>query len=239
MKIAICDDEKIYIEKIKSIVESFFSSKNIDCSIECFSCGEDLVAFDDVFDIVFLDIEMKSLNGIETARYLNNKSNHTKIFIFTSHNQYLDAAMDLNVFRYIDKNSNTERIVAGIQKALENLQLCDIVITTKDNENIIVSKNDIIYVEVKYKKVYVQTVKDKYVTRQKMEYFKERLETGYFAVPHNSFIVNMNHIKNFKRESLLLTGGHSISVASRKQASFKKQFMAFIGEGYGYISSDN
>ena len=239
MKIAICDDERFYVEKIKSIIENFFSERNIDCSIKCFSCGEELIACEEIFDIVFLDIEMKSLNGIETAKHLNNRSSHTKILIFTSHNQYLDDAMDLNVFRYIDKNSNTERIVAGIQKALENLQVCDIVINTKDNENIIVSKNDIVYVEVKYKKVYVQTVNAKYISRQKMEYFKERLETGFFAVPHNSFIVNMNHIKKFKRDSLCLTGDHNISVASRKQASFKKQFMAFIGEGYGYISSDN
>ena len=239
MKIAICDDEKVYVEKVKKIVEKFFSSKDIECSIECFFCGEDLIACDEIFDIVFLDIEMKKLNGIETAKKLNIKSNHTKIFIFTSHNQYLDDAMDLNIFRYIDKNSNSERIVAGLQKALENLQLSDIVILTADSESVIVSKNDIVYIEVKYKKVYVQTVNQKYVSRQKMEYFKEQLKTGFFAVPHNSYIVNMNHIKKFRRDSLELTGDHNISVASRKQASFKKQFMSFIGEGYGIISVDS
>ncbi len=238
MKIAICDDEKVYVERIKRIVESFFSSRNMKFSVECFFSGEDLIACDEIFDIVFLDIEMKKLNGIETAKALNNKNSHTKIFIFTSHNQYLDDAMDLNVFRYIDKKSNPERIFAGLQKALENLQISDIVILTTDKESVIVSKNDIVFVEVKYKKVYVQTVKQKYVSRQKMEYFKEQLETGFFAVPHNSFIVNMNHIKKFKRDSLDLTGGYNVSIASRKQASFKKQFMAFIGEGYGIISSD-
>lgn len=239
MKIAICDDEKVYVEKIGKIVESFFSTKNIECSIECFFCGEDLIACDEIFDIVFLDIEMKKLNGIETAKKLNNKSNHTKIFIFTSHNQYLDDAMDLNIFRYIDKSSSPERIVAGLQKALENLQLNDIVILTADKESVIISKNDIIYIEVKYKKVYVHTINEKYISRQKMEYFKDQLDTGFFAVPHNSFIVNMNHIKRFKRDSLDLTGGYNIAVASRKQASFKKQFMAFMGEGYGIISVDS
>ncbi len=238
MKIAICDDEKVYIDKIKRIVENFFSSKNMDCSIECFSCGEDLILCNEIFDIVFLDIEMKKLNGIETAKKLNAKSNHTKVFIFTSHNQYLDDAMDLNVFRYIDKSSSSERIVAGLQKALENLQLNDIVIITADSERVIISKSDIVYIEVKYKKVYVQTVNEKYVSRQKMEFFKEQLGTAFFAVPHNSYIVNMNHIKRFKRDSLDLTGGYNVAVASRKQASFKKQFMAFIGEGYGIISSD-
>lgn len=239
MKIAICDDEKIYVEKVEKIVDKFFSSKNIDYSIECFFCGEDLIICDEIFDIVFLDIEMKKLNGIETAKRLNEKSNHTKIFILTSHNQYLDDAMDFNVFRYIDKTSNSERIIAGLQKALENLQQSDIVVLTTDNESVIVSKDDIVYIEIKYKKLYVQTVNEKYVSRQKMEYFKEQLETGFFSVPHNSYIVNMNHIKKFRRDSLDLTGGYNIAVASRKQASFKKQFMAFIGEGYGIVSVES
>ena len=239
MKIAICDDEKVYVEKLEKIVENFFGEKEMECSVECFSCGEDLIACDEIFDIAFLDIEMKNINGIETAKELNNRSGHTKIFIFTSHNQYLDDAMDLNVFRYIDKNSNPERIVAGLQKALENLQLSDIAIVTTNRENVIISKNDIIYIEVKYKKIYIQTISEKYVSRQRMEYFKDKLETGFFAVPHNSYIVNMNHIKRFKRDSLDLTGGYNVAVASRKQAAFKKQFMAFIGEGYGIISMDS
>ena len=48
----------------------------------------------------------------------------------------------------------------------------------------------------------------------------------------------MTHIKKFKRDSIDLTGGYNISIASRKQTSFKKQFMAFIGEGYGINSMD-
>lgn len=239
MKIAICDDEKVYVESTERIVENFFLHKSIDCVIKCFSCGEDLVACDDVFDIVFLDIEMHGINGIEAARHLNKKSKHTKIFIFTSHNRYLDDAMDLNVFRYIDKSSSSERITAGLQKAIDDLQFSDIVITTKSNESIIIPKNDIVYIEVKYKNVYVFTVSGTYISRQKMEYFKEHLATGFFAVPHNSFIVNMQHIKRFKRDSLDLTGGYTVSVASRKQAAFKKRFMTFIGEGYGIISVDS
>ncbi len=158
MKVAICDDEKLYVEKVYEIANSFFTTQDINADKYTFSRGEDLVACDEIFDIVFLDIEMGKMNGIETAQLINQKSKHTKIFIFTSYNQYLDDAMDLQVFRYIDKTSDSERIVAGLKKAVESLQMNDIYITVQGNEKIIISKNDIVYVEVKYKKVYVQTV---------------------------------------------------------------------------------
>lgn len=237
MKIAICDDEKLYVEKVHEIVCNFFATQGIEADIKTFSCGEDLVNCEDVFDIVFLDIEMGKMNGIATTQFLNKKSRHTKIFIFTSYNQYLDDAMDLQVFRYIDKISSSERIVSGLKKAVESLQSNDIYITIAGNEKIIISKNDIVYVEVKYKKVYVQTISERYVVREKMEFFKNVLNTFNFAVPHSSFIINLEYVTKVKRASVELNGIYNISIAPKRQAEFKKKFVSFMGDGYGIINS--
>ena len=94
MKIAICDDEILYIEKIKKIVSSFIESEKIVAEIETFTSGCELVESESLYDVVFLDIEMPGLNGIETTKILNQKNNRTRIFIFTSHSNYLDDAMD-------------------------------------------------------------------------------------------------------------------------------------------------
>lgn len=237
MKVAICDDEKLYVEKVYEIVNNFFTTQDIDADIYTFSCGEDLAKCDEIFDIVFLDIEMGKMNGIATSQMLNQKSKHTKIFIFTSYNQYLDDAMDLQVFRYIDKNSNSERIVTGLKKAVEGLLLNDICITIAGNEKIILSKNDIIYVEVKYKKIYVQTISERYVVREKMEFFKNVLNTFNFVVPHSSYIINLEYVTKVKRESVELNGNYDVSIAPKRQAEFKKKFASFMGDGYGIINS--
>lgn len=237
MNVAICDDEKLYVEKVYEIVNNFFTTQDIDADIYTFSCGEDLAKCDEIFDIVFLDIEMGKMNGITTSQMLNQKSKHTKIFIFTSYNQYLDEAMDLQVFRYIDKNSNSERIVTGLKKAVEGLLLNDICITIAGNEKIILSKNDIIYVEVKYKKIYVQTISERYVVREKMEFFKNVLNTFNFVVPHSSYIINLEYVTKVKRESVELNGNYDVSIAPKRQAEFKKKFASFMGDGYGIINS--
>ncbi len=228
MKIAICDDEKIYVEKVEKIVSSFFESEQIEANIETYTSGDELVKAEGLFDIVFLDIEMTGLNGIETAKILNQKNNKAKIFIFTSHNHYLDDAMDLNVFRYIDKGSSDERIIAGLKKAVESLRHNEIYITTKNNEKLKISKTDIIFVEVKYKKVYVQTVKELFVVRDKFEYFKENLNDSFFAVPHISYIVNMLHITKFKRESVELNGSFTVTVAPKRQSEFRKLWFDYL-----------
>lgn len=239
MKVAICDDEKFYVEKVYEIANNFFTTQDIDADIYTFSCGGDLVNCEDVFDIVFLDIEMGEMNGIATAQILNQRSKHTKIFIFTSYNQYLDDAMDLQVFRYIDKTSNSERIIAGLKKAVESLQLKDIYITVQGNEKIIISKNDIVYVEVKYKKVYVQTISERYVVREKMEFFKHILNSFNFAVPHGSYIINLEYVTKVKRDSVELNGAYNVSIAPKRQTEFKNKFVAFMGDGYGISTSDS
>lgn len=66
IRIAIVDDEKVIREQIKKLVEK----KQIDCEIDTYGTGEDLLKADSVYDIIFLDIQMDGMNGIDTARAL-------------------------------------------------------------------------------------------------------------------------------------------------------------------------
>lgn len=232
MNIAVCDDEKKYRDEIESFVNEYFSDKSISVDIMQFSSGEELVSSNQVYDIVFLDIEMNDMNGIETAKAINFKSRHTVIFIVTAYHKYLDDAMDLNVFRYIDKPVSRDRFFAGLDKAIALINNNDITFKTIDNEIITISKNDIMYVEVAKKRVTVTTIDNEYITREKMDFFRENLTASYFAIPHNSYIVNFNYVTKFKRDEMLLRNNHIISIAPRKQIDIKKQFVQFVGEGY-------
>lgn len=233
LNIAICDDEKIFRDEIEHLVSEFFSGKNIDYNCKQFSCGKELADDLQTYDIVFLDIEMEELNGIETAKALNKKNRHTVIFIITAYHKYLDDAMDLNVFRYIDKPIEKERFFKGLEKAIALIDNNDITFKTADNELITISKNDIICVEVMKKKVTVSTVDGDYVAREKMDFFRNSLTASYFAIPHKSYIVNFNYVKKFRRDEIELKGNHVISIAPKKQAEIKKQFVNFVGEDYG------
>ena len=173
------------------MVDEYFADKNLEYDCKQFSCGKELADDLQTYDIAFLDIEMEELNGIETAKALNKKNRHTVIFIITAYHKYLDDAMDLDVFRYIDKPIDKERFFKGLEKAISLIDNNDITFKTADNELVTISKNDIVCVEVMKKKVTVSTVDGDYVAREKMDFFRNNLTASYFAIPHKLSLIHI------------------------------------------------
>ena len=238
MQIAICDNECEYCDFLYDIVSFYCLEHGITCSIFTFDSGNALLQAKENFDIVFLDIEMDGLDGIETAKEMNRQNKKALIFIVTAYQKYLDDAMDLNVFRYIDKPINQQRICAGLDKAIEFLNHNQIMLQTKYDGILTIQMRDIIYVEVRNKKVYVITKNKTYLAREKMEYFKSKLLATYFIIPHNSYVVNMQYVTQFKRDCMQVKNGDFISIAPKRQAETKKKFINFMGENNGSLSDD-
>lgn len=238
MRIAICDDQQEYRKLIIQYVQFYFQEHLLDLETYEFGSGEELLSSDKTFDIVFLDIEMNELNGIQTTKELNIRNKNTIIFIVTAYQKYLDDAMDLNVFRYIDKPIQAKRLYNGLDKAIDLINNNEITFKTRNDGIVTIHKNDIIYVEVKRKIVYVNTTEKQYIAREKMDFFKENLTASYFAILHISYVINFNFVKKFQRDNVQLKTGQIISIAPKKQTDIKKKFMKFMGEGYGGLSDN-
>lgn len=235
MNIAICDDIKEYRLSIECYACEYMKSHCINCAIFNFSNGIDLLNSDKNYNIVFLDIELGDVKGIDIAKELQKKDKNTVIIIVTSYHQYLDDAMDINVTRYIDKPITQKRINSALDKAISLINESTITLHLKDNSILAISQKDIVYIEAKLKKVTVYTNSEIYIVRENLKQLKEMLNAAYFATPHNSYLVNLNYIKIFKRDELSLNKPYEnerIPVATRKQPEFKRKFLEFIREGY-------
>ena len=102
MKIIICDDEKIYIDSVKQNVDAFLEENDLGAEYTLYTdCTELIKGNNDFFDMAFLDIEMGEIKGTQVAEKLKEVNPNIIVFIITSHDDYLDEAMDLDVFRYI------------------------------------------------------------------------------------------------------------------------------------------
>lgn len=91
MKIAICDDIVEYRLSIKSYVHEYSKINNMESEIYIFNNGKSLLESTLTFDVLFLDIELGDLNGIDVAKEIQKKHSNTIILIITSYRQYLDA----------------------------------------------------------------------------------------------------------------------------------------------------
>lgn len=230
MNIAICDDSREYRDLLKEHIGFYFRDRGIDFSCREYDSGEALLAQEQDYDIVFLDIEMPGLNGIQTAKRINTMGRGTVVFIVTAYQDYLDDAMDLNVFRYIDKPIDSQRLYKGLDRAVEYIDGREIAFTSRDNDIVVLDKNDIICIEVSGKRVYVTTAKRQYVAKENMDFFRKKLTASYFAVPHNSYIVNFNYVVGFSRKKITLSNMQTVSVAPKRQSEIKAKFMRFMGE---------
>lgn len=233
MRIAICDDIKECNSLLKTYTDEFFSSKGLEYEIDEFTCGKAFLESEHNYDIVFLDVELGDLNGIEIAKLIQDNSPNTIIMIITSYRKYLDEAMDINVTRYIDKPITKQRIFLVLEKAIDVIQNKFLSLHTADKSIIRVNINNIVYIESKLKKLTFYTINDCFLAKESLKAVRAALNLNDFATPHNSYIVNLNYIKEFKRDSLLLIEpyeGVRIPIAPRRQSAFKREFLDFIGE---------
>ena len=229
MKIIICDDEKAYVDEIKKNVSLFMQERDITTEFDLYTdCTELFGSNCEFYDIAFLDIEMGEIKGTQVAARLKEVNPHIVIFIITSYSQYLDEAMDLNVFRFIKKPMDVERLYAGLEKAIRILDNNVIEVYIKNNkERKKVLSSDIVYVEIVGHATKIVIQDGEYLTEHKMSYWKEKLTASFFYRVHSSFIINMKYITSYSRESVVLKDTYTIPISYRTQAPFRKYFLKY------------
>ena len=104
LKVAVCDDDIYDLKKSVSYLENYLSAKETEYSIRQFSDGTQLLESSDIYDILFLDIEMKHSNGINIAETLSSRNIDTPIVYITSYTDYWRRAFKVHAFGFITKS---------------------------------------------------------------------------------------------------------------------------------------
>ncbi len=230
MKIAICDDNRAYVDELERIIKAIIRNEVSSFEIDLYYDSQKIYENDTGYDIAFLDIEMPGYTGIDIAKKLKSLNPHIIIFIITSYNKYLDDAMDLNVFRYIQKPIDPMRVKIGLEKAfkcIDNNVITFYLKKGKTSKSLV--SNDIVYIETVGRSTKVVTIDNEYISDNKMDFWRTKLVASFFFRIHKSFIVNMNYITDYQRDSVVLVKRYQVPVSYRKQAEFRKAFLSYIG----------
>ena len=243
MRIAICDDEEIFRRSVCEKINEIYKD-DIDMVLRIFERGETLIKDfkenDSAYDIIFLDIEMENINGIDTARNIRKINTDVLIAFLTSHEEFAKDGYEVNAFRYLSKPIREDKLIECIENAKK---ICDgakkIIIKYKDEE-IILKATNIIYLEAQNKDIYIHTRDNVYVQKNNLSYYENQLkECGFFRV-HRSFIVNFNYVKSYTNKEVLLDNNEKVNLSRLKYKSFKDQLYLFIKKlqgrwkAYGY-----
>lgn len=231
MNIAICDDEKIVRQQIKGLIEK----QKADRNLELYGTGEELLAAGKHFDMVFLDIQMEGINGIDTARTLREQNEETVLIFITGIKEYVFDAFDVAAFHYllkpIEENKFMEvfdRAVKEAEKRKEKGQK-QLFIKTRQR-NITLEQKNILYIENRGRKAEIHTVDETIEIYAAMIELEKQLG-GEFYRCHRGYLVNMAYITEYSNDSIRLSDGESIYLAKEKYNEFVKEYMRYLRNG--------
>lgn len=229
MNIAVADDEKVIMEQICSLIRKQMP----DCYPEAYAAGEELIAAGKRFDIVFLDIKMDGMDGIETARVLRKKQDDIVLIFITGSREYVFDALDLYAFHYLlkplDENKFREVLARAAGEVVKKKEKRGLFIKKK---NLTLDQADILYVESRSKKVEIHTAGSKAVIEiyATMEELGRQLGEDFYRC-HRAYIVNMAHIAEYGNDSITITNGDKICLTKKKYGDFVKTYMWYLRNG--------
>lgn len=237
LKIAVCDDEILQrldiVNKIKSILENNYCDYHYD--IEEFSSGEQMISSGSYFDIVFLDIKMGKLSGIDIAKSIRENNNDTKIVFITAFKEYVFEAFDVSAFHYLIKPVAKEKISEIIDRIFkvishkENSEQC--IVINKGKSAIKVLLDSIHFFEVQNRIINIHTEREVIHYYDKIVNIEARVPRDSFFRCHRSYIVNLKYVMKFNKTDIILDDGTRIILSKSKYDEFSMAFLKYIKRG--------
>ena len=187
IRIAICDDSLQGRELLQESLEYLLQENNLQAEINSYSSGQELLWEQNRYDILFLDIKMPNINGIQTAEKYREWYEDTIIIFLTFYEDYVFDGYKVNAFRYLKKPIEQRKLREALLSAVSKLEK-EYEIELWDEEGLhIVRPQDIIYVETSGRNVIVRTIEEDYCVKMGITQFAENLNGTDFKSPHQSY----------------------------------------------------
>ena len=232
IEIAICDDEKIIIKRIADLIKK----QNTDCHIESFQAGNELLAAKRHFDLIFLDIQMEGINGMETAKAVREYDRKAVIVFVTAVKEYVFDAFDVGAFHYLLKPIGEEKFAEVFENAVKEIKERQIqketptlFIKTK-NKNYTFNQNEIIFIESRNRKAEIHTTKNTLEVYAVMNELQQELGNSFYRC-HRGYLVNMEHITEYSSDMIEMDNGERVYLAKEKYQEFVKAYMRYLRNG--------
>lgn len=221
VNIAICDDQKDFLEiislKIKTVLKTKF---DMHCTISCFDDISSLFQFIEKSktDIVFLDIMVNDVNTMNRS-IENINNNYTQMIFMTSFPQQAYNISETNCCYYLVKSRITEDMLArALQRALQKITRKDYnFISVKcGSKSISVNQQDILYIETFSNNILIHLCSEKNISvYSSLKDFSDNLAPNFLRC-HKSYMVNMNHIKSYEPHKFILNSDDPIPIPPKK-----------------------
>ena len=230
IRIAICDDEKHMSDHIRAMASDFFRKKNREIQLRTFSSGEELLSYDGQIDILFLDIQMKGMDGMETARKLRDSKFRGFLIFITVLKEMVFQSFEVQAYDYLVKpveekqfEKTMERLYTSMQNASE-----DCLLVQKGYEGRIIREEEIVFCEIIDRKIYLNLASGEVVDYyERIENLETKLGSHFFRC-HRSYLINLKHLKGYKNGTACMDNGKEVPVSRLRSKEFSSVVLQYM-----------
>lgn len=231
IKVAICDDEKEFADKLETKISEHAKREQIEIVIEKYYDAESLLDSPlETYQILFLDVKIGKDNGIEVGRELRKRSINSIIIYISSYIEMAPMGYEVKAFRYIVKNDLEQVFQYTLKDALEELKKRNKIYEIKSQgktEKILLAH--ILYFESFKRYVVIHTVKGDYQQYRKISDLEEELKEMGFSRIYKSYLVNMAHISYIKNGEAYLNNGESLKCSKMNYQDIVRRYILWEG----------
>lgn len=235
MKIAICDDEKQFVDAICPLLKQWAARNSIKLTLYLFTNGDDLIAAhrNECMDLIILDIIMPLLNGMDTARELRNDNQTVPIIFLTSAREFAVESYEVKAFHYLIKPVDELKLFHVLDDFLKINTLPQSLFTAQTDKGFCkIVMDDVEYLEAQNKEVLIHLSNGKTIMIRELfskcaEVFSP--ENGFFRC-HRSYIVNLSNVVQFTKSEITTKLKNDIPISRNRYSAFKETYFNHMFE---------
>lgn len=234
MQIAICDDDMVFADKLKLLVESGFEAINVKSDISVFSNGAAFISAGCKYDAVFLDIDMPEINGFDIAELIYD-TEETLIVFVTLHDELVYSSIKFQPFRFIRKScleSELSEVLNALkQNVLKRSAGKRFPFQTKDGA-VFLDVSNIIYIEIYGHWLHVcVNCGDDLECYGSLSDLERKLEPFDFIRVHKSYLVNCKYIYSIEKRQIILDDKTEILLSRYRVNEVRNKLRNYIRSG--------
>lgn len=232
MRIAIVEDVPQEAVRLKTILKSLSEDLRTSFDISIFSSGEEFINIfeKDDFEIIFMDIYMNGMTGVETAKSLRKQDKHCILIFLTSSLEHMPDAFSCHAFEYIQKPFTTERIEQVMTEALETLpdkaQYMEII---SNRQTVRVFLDEIVsaVTDAHYLNITLSDGEKLHCRMTMPEFLNQTGADPRFISVNKGITVNAERILEFENNCCIMENGSKFPVRVRESALVEQMFMDY------------
>lgn len=232
MHIGICDDSSELCMALAASIRRCAPDAGVP---RIFSSAEELLEFPKLPELVFLDIELGGMSGMEAAHRIRERAEDTDIVFISGHPEHVFDAFDVDACGYLVKPFDEERLRAVLDKVrvrrLQAEQKEPRIVVSKRGVHTSVLHRDILYAEVFNRSVVLHTASGDIEYYGRLGDLEQQLGTDFFRT-HRAYLVNLRYVESYDAHEVRVAG-HDVLMSKKNYPAFMTRYLEYIRRSGG------